>query len=61
MKKKSSAHPDIVCDPDGPKPEHNRMLERNNIPPQTIENCDADKEAVRSREDDRAKKKTGEF
>jgi hypothetical protein len=61
MQKKSSANPNIVCDPNGPQPEHNRMLERNNIPPEAIENCDAETEAGRSRGGDPAKKKTGEF
>jgi hypothetical protein len=61
MQKRSSASPNIACDPNGPKPEHNRMLEWNNIPPQTMEDCDSEKEAVRSRNDNPTKKKTGEF
>jgi hypothetical protein len=30
----------IKCDPAGAKPSHNRMLERHNVPPEAIEDCE---------------------
>lgn len=50
------------CDPQGASPSHNRMLEENGVPPEAVEDCDAEKgdEAPRAfPQRDPAKKKTG--